>query len=274
MKPAAFDYARPSDWPAAIALLAGGGRPIGGGQSLGPMLNLRLARPARLIDVKRAAGLRAYAADARIAAVGAGFTHAEIEDGAIEDPTQGLLRHVARGIGYRAVRNRGTLGGSLAHADPAADWVSTMAALDAAILATGPGGTERRIAAAGFVAGAFTTALGPDELLTAVEIPRLSPGARWGYHKVCRKTGEFATAIGVALLDAGRGVARLLAGATEGAPVLLPEAARLLLESGPAAAAEAVAAEIATLLPHRDLPAQRLHAVAVKRAIAMLAEPA
>jgi carbon-monoxide dehydrogenase medium subunit len=277
MKPAAFDYVRACSVAEAAELLAAGdgaARILAGGMSLGPMLNLRLARPGRLVDVKRAEGLRAYAADAQVASIGAGFTHAEIEDGLVEDPTGGLLRHVAGGIAYRAVRNRGTLGGSLSHADPAADWVSTMAALDAVIVATGPGGTQRRIGAAGFVQGAFATALRADEVLTAVEIPRASPSVRWGYHKVCRKTGEFAKAIGVAILDPGRGVARLLAGAVEGPPVLLPGAARLLLEAGPEAAGEAVTAEIAALLPHLDAPGQRLHAVALRRAIASLTETA
>ena len=117
-------------------------RLLAGGQSLGPMLNLRLARPTRLIDIKRTPGLRALEADPRRLRLGACWTHAEIEDGTIEDPTNGLLPHVARGIAYRAVRNRGTIGGSLAHADPAADWLTTLAALGAAIIVQGTGGAR------------------------------------------------------------------------------------------------------------------------------------
>ena len=151
--------------------------------------------------------------------IGAGWTHAEIEDGVIEDPTRGLLRHVARGIAYRAVRNRGTIGGSLAHADPAADWVSTLAAL--AWYRSSSRAEEARsgrIAADAFMRGAFATALANDEVLVAVEMPRLSAQARWGYHKICRKTGEFAKAIGVAVLDPVRSLARVLAGAVEATP--------------------------------------------------------
>ena len=159
VKAAAFDYVQARSIAEAVALLAAGdARVLAGGQSLGPMLNLRLARPGRLVDVKRAAGLREVAADDAVVSLGAGWTHAEIEDGAVEDPTRGLLRQVAQGIAYRAVRNRGTIGGSLAHADPAADWVSTIVALGGAVVAEGPGG-RRRIAAEGFIRGAFATAL-------------------------------------------------------------------------------------------------------------------
>ena len=120
----------------------------------------------------------------------------------MEDPTRGLLRHVAHGIAYRAVRNRGTHWRHLAHADPAADWLSTMWRSARRMPAEDPGGTRRRIAdRATSCSGAFATALADDEVLVAVEIPRLSHGARWGYHKLCRKTGEFAKAIGAAVLD-------------------------------------------------------------------------
>ncbi len=141
MKPAVFDYARAGSVAEAVAMLAAADtvRAIAGGQSLGPMLNLRLARPSKLIDIKRIPELRAIAADGRVLRIGACRTHAEIEDGVVEDVTQGMLATVARGISYRAVRNRGTLGGSLAHADPAADWVSAMVALGAVFIVQGPG---------------------------------------------------------------------------------------------------------------------------------------
>jgi len=180
MKPAPFTYTRAVSVAQAIDLLATepDARLLAGGQSLGPMLNLRLARPTRLIDIKRAPELRMLETDSRHLRLGACWTHAEIEDATIEDPTNGLLPHVARGIAYRAVRNRGTVGGSLAHADPAADWLATMAVLGAAIIVQGSGGA-RRCAATAFVQGPFATALGPAELIVAVEVPRLSPGARW-----------------------------------------------------------------------------------------------
>jgi carbon-monoxide dehydrogenase medium subunit len=273
VKPAAFDYVRAGSVAEAVALLAeaaGAARVLAGGQSLGPMLNLRLARPARLVDVKRAAGLRALAADEATFSLGAGWTHAEIEDGAVEDPAQGLLRHVARGIAYRAVRNRGTIGGSLAHADPAADWVSTVTALGGAIVAEGPRGV-RRIAAETFFLGAFATALAEDEVLTAIELPRLSGQARWGYHKLCRKTGEFARAIGVAVLDPARGLARVLMGAVEAAPILLPDTAARLRAGGVPAALAVLEAEVAARLAHLPAAGYGPRAACVRRALLQLA---
>ena len=150
MKPAAFEYVRAATVDEATALLAEGAPDallLAGGQSLGPLLNLRLVRPTRLIDLKRTAGMRAVAADETTFRIGAGWTHADIEDGVIEDPARGMLRHVARGIAYRAVRNRGTVGGSLAHADPAADWVSALVALGGAVIIQGKGGAQRSVPA-------------------------------------------------------------------------------------------------------------------------------
>jgi carbon-monoxide dehydrogenase medium subunit len=233
-------------------------------------LNLRLARPARLIDIKRTTDLRMLAADSRHLRFGACWTHAEIEDGTIEDPTNGLLPHVARGIAYRAVRNRGTVGGSLAHADPAADWLTTMVALNATIIVQGADGA-RSCSATAFVQGPFATVLGPAELITAIDLPRLSAAGRWGYHKVCRKTGEFARAIGAAVLDEPTGLARVVCGATGGAPIELPRTAARLAEAGATAAAELVADELAGL---RGAAPSQVHAVAVRRALAQLATPA
>jgi len=244
-------------------------RLFAGGQSLGPMLNLRLARPTRLIDIKRAAELRVLEADSRHLRLGACWTHAEIEDETIEDPTNGLLPHVARGIAYRAVRNRGTVGGSLAHADPAADWLTTMAVLGAAIVVQGRDGA-RRCAATEFVQGPFATALGPTDMIVAIEVPRLTPTTLWGYHKICRKTGEFARAIGAAILDDRTGLARVVCGATGGAPIELPRTAARLADAGAAAASEIVADEISSL---RGAAPWQVHAVAVRRALAQLAAP-
>lgn len=275
MKPAAFDYVSARSVAEAATLLAegaGSARLIAGGQSLGPTLNLRLSRPKRLVDVKRAEGMRKLAADGATFSLGAGFTHAEIEDGKLEDPTRGLLRHVAHGIAYRAVRNRGTVGGSLAHADPSADWVNTMAALGGAMVAENAAGTQRPIAADAFVLGAFSTALREDEVLVAVELPRLTVQATWGYHKICRKVGEFAKSIGVAVLDPGRGFSRVLAGAVEGPPVPLPDTAAVLLAEGPQAAIAAVEAEVAERLSHMPAQEQALRCVAVRRAIQQMIE--
>jgi len=272
MKPAPFAYTRAATIAEAIDLLAAepDARLLAGGQSLGPMLNLRLARPTRLIDIKRAADLRMLEADSNRIRFGACWTHAEIEDRTIEDSTRGLLPHVARGIAYRAVRNRGTVGGSLAHADPAADWLTTLAALGATIIVHGATGA-RSCPATTFVQGPFTTALGPAELIVAIEVPRLSPAASWGYEKICRKTGEFARAIGAAILDEPTGLARVVCGAIGGAPIELPRTAARLAEAGAAAAAEMVADEMTALC---GAAPWQVHAVAVRRALAQLAVPA
>lgn len=242
MKPVAFEHATAATPEEARALLTAGAKPMAGGQSLGPMLNLRLVRPERVVDIKRLPGLRGFTESETHLTLGAATTHAEIEDGRVPDATNGLMRHVAQGIAYRAVRNRGTLGGSLAHADPAADWPSVMAALGATILT----GNGRRLPADGFLRAPFTTALDDGEIITAVEIPRLPPGARWGYCKINRKIGEFAKAIGIATPS------WLLAGAVEGPPTLLDRVE-----------------DIPARLPRLDPAAQRLAAIAVTRAQAM-----
>jgi carbon-monoxide dehydrogenase medium subunit len=260
VKAAKFAYEKPRDLGAALALLAQGGgdaKVVAGSQSLGPMLNLRLAQPSLLVDVRAVPELRAVRDEGDHVFIGAATTHADIEDGRVTDPTQGFLRKVARGIAYRAVRNRGTVGGSLAHADPAADWVSAMAALDAGIVVRGPDG-ERTVPAAQFVLGIMSTAMGEGEILVGVRVPKLSPKARWSYWKYCRKTGEFAEAIGAFIVDPARNVWRGVMGATEGAPVVIEDAR----DFDPAAVA-AEAYEPGTY-------EHQVHAVALKRAAAAL----
>jgi len=223
MKAAAFDHVRPEGVSQALALLArsdGGAKVCGGSQSLGPMLNLRLVQVDSLIDLGRLDELRRVELLDNVLRIGAAVTHARIEDGELPDVTRGLLPMVAANIAYRAVRNRGTIGGSLAHADPAADWVSTMCLLDAAILLVGPKG-ERRMRASAFFIGPFTTALETDEVIAAVEVPHFSPQARWSYRKVCRKPGEFADAIGAAWVDPGQGIARALMGSLDSMPFVV-----------------------------------------------------
>jgi carbon-monoxide dehydrogenase medium subunit len=272
MKPASLEYVRPRSLEEAVALLsdkAANAKVFAGGQSLGPMLNLRLTRPGKLVDIRHIPELKEVRADARSCSIGATFTHAELEDGAIEDFSRGLLPYVARGIAYRAVRNRGTVGGSLAHADPAADWVSTMAAIDATIVIRGQAG-ERRVPASQFLVGAFTTELGDTEVLAAVELPRLSAAARWGYYKVCRKTGEFAKAIGVAVQDPKIGLFRILAGSTEGRPVLLTRSAETLATRGAELAARDAREEIEEALPNLAPGHRQQLIVAVQRCLGQI----
>ncbi len=269
MKPAPFDYVRPRDLQEALALLAdenANAKVFAGGQSLGPMLNLRLARPSKLVDIRHIPDLRVVRADSRSWWIGATFTHAEIEDGVADDFSCGLLPFVARGIAYRAVRNRGTVGGSLAHADPAADWLSTMAAVGATIVLRGQAG-ERRVPAQQFLLGAFTSEVGSAEILTAIELPRLSAMARWGYYKVCRKTGEFAKAIGVTIQDPQIGLFRILAGSTEGRPLMLARSAEILANRGPDRAAREVRDEIDAALSHVEPGRRQQLVVAVRRSL-------
>ncbi|HTD91805.1 MAG TPA: FAD binding domain-containing protein [Burkholderiales bacterium] len=264
MKAAAFQYERPGTSAEACALLtvgAGLSKPMAGGQSLGPMLNLRLAQPAAVIDLAALAGLSEVRDEGDAMYFGANVTHAAIEDARVSDPSRGLMPFVAAHIAYRAVRNRGTLGGSLAHADPAADWVSTMRLLDAVYVIEGPRG-RREVASGDFMQAAFTTVLGADDLLLGVRIAKCSGSAKFGYFKFCRKVGEFAEAIGAVLLDPARCVRRAVIGATAGAPHLVQDIAGVLRGSQASIDAEVRAAGC-------DEPYEfQIHSVALKRAVA------
>ncbi len=227
MKPARFAMDRPRDLDAALAMIAGADgatKVMAGGQSLGPMLNLRLAEPDRIVDISGVPELRRFEREDGGLVIGACVTHADIEDGRVEDVTNGMMARVAAGIAYRAVRNRGTIGGSLAHADPAADWVSALAALNAEVEIASGARKRRRIALDKFVRGALDVALAPDELVTAVRVPVLPPSSRWGYVKHCRKVGEFAEAIGAVVIDPEEGRGRAVIGAVEAAPVVIEDA--------------------------------------------------
>ena len=268
MKAPRFDYAKPSTLAAALSLLAqakGEAKILAGGQSLGPILNFRLASPQLLIDVRALSELQVVRDEPDAVFLGACITHAAIEDGAVPDPTHGLLRSVARGIAYRAVRNRGTLGGSLAHADPAADWVNVMALLDAGILAVGPRG-ERSLPGSAFVNGPLSTLLAADEILVGVRIPKLSARARHSYYKFNRKPGEFAEAIAAILDDPDRGQVRAIVGATGAAPQVMRDARALLGCFDASAAAPSLRAAGF----ERDSYEWRVHEVALRRAAAAL----
>jgi carbon-monoxide dehydrogenase medium subunit len=267
VKAASFEYVRPRDLAEAVSALRGapGAKLLAGGQSLGPMLNLRLARPRLLVDIARLEALRRIEDEGDYWRIGGAVTHAAIEDAPALRGSP--LATVAAGIAYRAVRNRGTIGGSLAHADPAADWPLALAALDAAVLLRGPGG-ERRVPADAFMQAAFTTALAEDEIVEAVLVAKPSPVARFGYFKFCRKTGEFPEASAAVLLDPARRVARLFIGALAGAPQPLTELARALAETGAAAAAqERLVAAVAAAAPQLDAVDRRLHVGALARAL-------
>ena len=270
MKPVAFDFVPGNDLAQAVAVLAasdGRAKPASGTQSLGPMLNLRLAQPTQLVDISRIPALCEFVLDGDVLRIGAAITHAQIEDGQLPDVTRGLLPKVAAGIAYRAVRNRGTMGGSLAHADPAADWVSAMTLLDATIVLEGAGGS-RRVKASQFFDGPFTTVLAPEELLVAIEVPRFSGTARWAYRKACRKPGEFAEAIVAAWIDSAHGIHRLVLGALDGMPRAIEgqqELEALRSRTGVERALDAVGVT--------ESYERQLHAAMLRRALADLDTP-
>jgi aerobic carbon-monoxide dehydrogenase medium subunit len=230
MKPAMFDFLRAASLGEATKLLAesdGAARLVAGGQSLGPMLNLRLAQPRLLIDITGIPELTRIEDDNDAVTFGACITTANIEDGRF--PGRGLetLSVVAAQIAYRAVRNRGTIGGSLCHAEPAADWIATLCSLGAECLISGGNG-RRRVPADQFITGAYENALLPGELLDGIKVPRLSARGRFGYHKICRKSGEFALAMAAVCKDPERELFRMVIGATKGRPIVIADAREIL----------------------------------------------
>jgi carbon-monoxide dehydrogenase medium subunit len=272
MKPAAVDYVRARSLAEALDLLARpnlDARVMAGGQSLVAMMNLRVASPDLLVDIARLPELGATTEDDGTVSYGACVTHAAIEDRRVPDPSHGLMPHVAERLAYRAIRNRGTVGGSLALADPAAEWPSVLAALDATAVVAAPNGT-RSIMCKEFVTGVFQTRLADDEILTAIRVPKLSAEARWGYVKLARKSGEFAASLAVAVRDPARGYARVVLGAADGAPLILDNASRLCAGSSfdKTAARDAIAADLARAADRQfDDFHRSLHAVAALRAM-------
>ncbi len=200
MFPSAFDYTVASSVEEAVAAKAEGGedtRFLAGGQSLLPMMKMRLASPAKLVDINRIPGLDALARDNGHLRVGALVRHADI---AASDLAFGVLGAAAPWISDPLVRNRGTLCGSVAHCDPEGDWNSVLLATGAEVVARGPGG-ERTIAITDFITDVFTNALAEDEMVTEVRIP--VPAGRTGgsYQKLERKIGDYATVAVAAHLE-------------------------------------------------------------------------
>jgi aerobic carbon-monoxide dehydrogenase medium subunit len=210
VKAARFDYERPKSLSEALALLQqspGSAKALAGGQSLVPMMNLDLVKPEMIVDLSGLRDLRRVQEEPDHLFIGAMVTHAEIEDGKLPDTTLRMLRHVAACIGSRGIRNRGTIGGNLAHGDPAADWSAALLALGADAQVVGPTG-RRILPVADFLRGAFTTALCHDELLEGVIVPRLSQSARWSYYRIRRAANASPDAIGAVVIDPERGFCR------------------------------------------------------------------
>jgi carbon-monoxide dehydrogenase medium subunit len=267
VKAAAFDYVRPRDIGEALAVLGGDhamAKILAGGQSLLPMLNLRLARPTLLVDISRVAALRDIEERDALVRIGAAVTHAELEDRDI--PGCAMVRAVAAGIAYRSVRNRGTIGGSLAHADPAADWPLTLAALGATIVVEGKSG-RRNLPAADFMVAAFQTRAADNEMIVAVDVPKLSKAARYGYYKFCRKTGEFPEASAAAVFDPELRTARVYVGALSVPPRALDDLAAAIAQKGAAAITDSAIAAAVDPVAGSDPAGRRMHRAAVARAL-------
>ena len=208
MKPAAFDYHRPGTLAEGLALLARHGddaRLLAGGQSLVPMMNLRLVAAGHLIDLNDLHELDYIREDGDTLEIGALVRHQALAGSDLVTRRAPMLAEAAAGIGHDAIRHRGTIGGSLVHADPAAQLALVAVTLGAEVVLQGPGG-ERRVPAAEFVEAAMMVAIEPDEILTAVRIPAIRPGWRHAFKLFCRRQGDFALAsVAVAArLDGGR----------------------------------------------------------------------
>jgi carbon-monoxide dehydrogenase medium subunit len=198
--PSAFEYIRPSSLSEALAQLGQGGdgaKLMSGGHSLLPMMKLRLAAPGTLIDIAELPELQGIIIGASEVVIGAATTHAQLEHHAELVEALPLLPSIAGLIADPTVRNRGTIGGSLAHADPSADWPAAMLALDATIEVIGPKG-ERSIPAASFFKGLFETDLRPDEIVVRVRIPAVS-NRRGAYRKFRHPASGYAV-VGVAVV--------------------------------------------------------------------------
>jgi aerobic carbon-monoxide dehydrogenase medium subunit len=262
MKPAAFDYHAPRSVDEAVELLAAHGddaKVLAGGQSLVPAMNFRLARPAVLVDINRIAELDFCIASDGALRIGALTRHVRFERPVTDGPLGPLLADVVRYVAHLPIRVRGTFTGSLAHADPAAEWCVVATTLDAEIRARGPDG-ERSIPAAAFFRSILTTSLRPDELITEVRLPALGPDWRFGFAEFSRRAGDFALSMALAALrvDGGRiAEARIGVGGAGDRPLRISEAEQALQGTvpGPEALAEAGAIAAAAVDPFEDLHA-------------------
>jgi carbon-monoxide dehydrogenase medium subunit len=233
MKASAFAYARATDVRSALELLAKHGdraKLLSGGQSLMPAMNLRLISPELIVDISEIGELRGIAVDGGVVAIGALTRHVDLlrsPDIAAHAP---LLAQAVTHVAHPAIRNRGTIGGSLAHADPAAELPACMLALNATIIARGPGG-ERRIAAKDFFTGIYETALTPQELLTSVELPLPPKNAAHLFCEFTRRHGDYAI-VGLAaqaIVEAGTFTDLRLAFFAVGDRPVLAKAAMMLV---------------------------------------------
>ena len=278
MKPVAFELKTPRTVDEALALLSDSrGRDVkvlAGGQSLVPLLNFRLARPDVLVDLNRLQELQYIRTDADggMLTIGAMTRQATVESSPEVGRLAPLISEVLPWVGHAAIRNRGTIGGSLAHADTAAELCMACLALDAEIVAQSQRG-QRTISIKDFFVGPFTTALATDELLLEVRLPPLPPGAGWGFEEVARRRGDFAMVAVTAMLqvDARRNVtdARLAYLSMGPTPLRARQTEAWLRDQSAGAQTFAQAAEsaIAELDPGEDMHASRDYRIRVARAL-------
>ena len=269
MIPAAFDYVRASSAEEAISLIGQHGdeaKFLAGGHSLLPLMKLRLASPSVLVDIGRVQDLSYIRDGGDHIAIGALTRHMDVENSALLKEHVPLLAHAASHVGDPQVRHRGTMGGTIAHADPASDLPATTLALGATYVAQGPNGT-REIAAADFYQGFLESALAPDEMLTEIRVPKLT-GAGWSFQKFNRRAQDWAI-VGVAAWrsNGSSGVALVNMGST---PILATSVSSALTQGASVADAAQLAAEEAE--PQNDLnasPEYRVHLakVLVRRAL-------
>lgn len=251
MKPSKFIYACPRSVEEALALLAQGGegaKLLAGGQSLVPLLNLRMAQVSALIDVNRLADLSFIKREDGVLRVGALTRHRQLEVSEEARAAQPLLPRAAAEVGHLAIRNRGTIGGSLVHADPAAEWPLVTVALDAQLVLRSQGGS-RTVAAREFFLAPLTTAIEPNEMLCEVRFPIPSGRTVWGFQELCRRPGDFALAsVACQLtLDQNRActAAALAVGGAHSTPLLIAEIAKVVKGSRGEEEAIKEAAEVA-----------------------------
>jgi carbon-monoxide dehydrogenase medium subunit len=271
MKAAAFEYARPRTIAEASAALARNGEAtaaIAGGQSLLPMLSLRVALPGLLVDIGGLEELKETTETSDELRIGALTTHADIEDGKVSGRFGGLMQTVAAKISYRAIRNYGTIGGSVALADPAADWPGCLMALGAVVRISGLEGI-RSEPVSDFIQGQYATSLARDEIVVGFNIPRPDAPLRWGFFKVVRKSGAFANSIAFAVAQGRGGPVSVVLGAAAARPHFLPAIAERLKsgETCEEAMRAAIARDLAAYVPDDDPYLTRLHTSTVLRAV-------
>jgi carbon-monoxide dehydrogenase medium subunit len=265
MIPAAFDYRRAASVDEAVGLLTEHGEDaklLAGGHSLLPLMKLRLAAPSVLIDIGRLSDLSYVRANGDTVAIGALTRHRDLETSSVLHEHVPLLAHVAGQVGDPQVRHRGTIGGSLAHGDPASDLPAACLALGATFIVVGPQG-EGEIEAADFFQGFLETALGPDEVLTEIRVPK-TDGAGWSFQKFNRRAQDWAI-VGVAAVAGVAGSRPGIGLVNMGSVPLRATAVEAALVAG-ASAAEAAAHAADGLDPPEDLnasPEYRRHLVQV-----------